>query len=444
MDYPKSVPGVGLVNGKFVDENTATGQVGSLIPCSWGNAITDELLNVIRAGGEEPVEGEHDQLVAAIRAIVLDTIPEEEIRTTLDAYGITDAYTKDVTYTKTEIEDRLKNLSELPVDVADLALEVQRLRGLTITTTHKKLSVSTTGTSSIVTLKAEKLIIGGDGAAQAVKNIDLSLNMLAVGLGGLDAGVVAASSCYGVWVATNGEAVAATAALMPILQGATTLGSPIITGLPSTASMRVGMQFSSAVFPWGVTIKSIDSANKITANQSALATVAVDNLRFVYEPVLPVGYVASRFSAFFTDSSASKFPLAYAQWNRLVRLRPAAGTNVATLPSLAGGGQGNPSHSPVFVPVALGAFVPPTALKISLTIYGYLTNSSVIAAPNPGHYGLTSTPISASPLHLSQGSTAGGTHVATSGEMVPERGYIYYASNAGNTGLVLGGWEDDV
>lgn len=115
MDYPKSVPGVGLVDGKFIDENTTTGQVGSLIPCGWGNAVTDELLNVIRAGGEEPVEGEHDQLVAAIRAIVLDTIPEEEIRTTLAAYGITDAYTKAVTYTKTEIEDLLKNLSALPV-----------------------------------------------------------------------------------------------------------------------------------------------------------------------------------------------------------------------------------------------------------------------------------------------------------------------------------------
>ena len=115
MDYPKSVPGVGLVNGKFIDENTTTGQVGSLIPCGWGNAVTDELLNVIRAGGEEPVEGENDQLVAAIRAIVLDTIPEEEIRTTLAAYGITDAYTKEATYTKTEIEDLLKNLSALPV-----------------------------------------------------------------------------------------------------------------------------------------------------------------------------------------------------------------------------------------------------------------------------------------------------------------------------------------
>ena len=125
MDYPKSVPGVGLVDGKFIDENTTTGQVGSLIPCSWGNAVTDELLNVIRAGGEDPVEGENDQMVAAIRAIVRDSIPSEQIRSTLAEYGITDAYTK------TEIEDLLGKLSGLinqgNIDIAALALAVQNM-----------------------------------------------------------------------------------------------------------------------------------------------------------------------------------------------------------------------------------------------------------------------------------------------------------------------------
>lgn len=115
MDYPKSVPNVGLVNGKFVDENTTTGQVGSLIPSTWGNGVTDELLNVIRAGGKQPAESENDQLLAAIKAIVRDSIPPEKIRTTLAEYGITDAYTKSVTYTKAEVEALLKNMSALPV-----------------------------------------------------------------------------------------------------------------------------------------------------------------------------------------------------------------------------------------------------------------------------------------------------------------------------------------
>ncbi|WOE80816.1 phage tail protein [Pseudomonas protegens] len=115
MDYPKSVPSVGLVNGRFVDENPVTGQVGSLISSQWGNAVTDELLNVIRAGGKAPAEAEHDQLLAAIKAIVRDSIPPEKIRATLADYGITDAYTKSVTYTKAEIEALLKNMSALPV-----------------------------------------------------------------------------------------------------------------------------------------------------------------------------------------------------------------------------------------------------------------------------------------------------------------------------------------
>ncbi|MGD9759114.1 MAG: hypothetical protein AB7U71_16500 [Comamonas sp.] len=70
MDYPKSVPGVGLVGGKFVDENAATGQQGSLIPSAWGNAVTEEISNVIKDGGDEPVEGDVSQLQKAIRKIV--------------------------------------------------------------------------------------------------------------------------------------------------------------------------------------------------------------------------------------------------------------------------------------------------------------------------------------------------------------------------------------
>lgn len=69
MDYPKSVANVGLVNGKFVDENTATGVVGSLIPSVWGNAVTDEIIAVIAAAGISPVEGQLDQLLTAIRQI---------------------------------------------------------------------------------------------------------------------------------------------------------------------------------------------------------------------------------------------------------------------------------------------------------------------------------------------------------------------------------------
>ena len=68
MDYPKSVPGVGLLNGKFVDENPVAGTPGSLIPATWGNAVTQEILNVIKSAGLVPDEASTTQLLQAIQS----------------------------------------------------------------------------------------------------------------------------------------------------------------------------------------------------------------------------------------------------------------------------------------------------------------------------------------------------------------------------------------
>ena len=70
MDYPKSVAGVGLVNGKFIDENEQTGQQGSLIPALWGNDVTDEILAVQVAGGQVPDETKTNQLLLAIQKLI--------------------------------------------------------------------------------------------------------------------------------------------------------------------------------------------------------------------------------------------------------------------------------------------------------------------------------------------------------------------------------------
>jgi len=70
MDYPKKVPGIGLVDGKFVDEDAISGKPGSLIPCKWGNSVTDEVLNVVRAAGIEPDEESVVQLRDAIISLI--------------------------------------------------------------------------------------------------------------------------------------------------------------------------------------------------------------------------------------------------------------------------------------------------------------------------------------------------------------------------------------
>lgn len=68
MDYPISVPGVGLVGGKFTDGDPLLSQQASLDPAAWANAVTDELLNVIIAAGLTPNEAQTNQLLLAIQS----------------------------------------------------------------------------------------------------------------------------------------------------------------------------------------------------------------------------------------------------------------------------------------------------------------------------------------------------------------------------------------
>lgn len=74
MDYPRSLPGTGLVNGKFVDENPLTGAIGSLIPAQWGNAVSEEVLNVIQSAGLVADEHDNTQLKIAIERKITQSV----------------------------------------------------------------------------------------------------------------------------------------------------------------------------------------------------------------------------------------------------------------------------------------------------------------------------------------------------------------------------------
>jgi hypothetical protein len=77
LDYPKSVPSIGLVNGRFVDENPLSGTPGSLIPATWGNSVTQEILGVVQAAGLTPNEASNNQLLGALRSPALfQTAPQ--------------------------------------------------------------------------------------------------------------------------------------------------------------------------------------------------------------------------------------------------------------------------------------------------------------------------------------------------------------------------------
>jgi len=75
MDFPKSVPGVGLVDNQFVDEDEVNGTPGSLIPAKWGNDVTKEILGVLDEAGIAPDEDNPEQLRHAVVAIVDKVAP---------------------------------------------------------------------------------------------------------------------------------------------------------------------------------------------------------------------------------------------------------------------------------------------------------------------------------------------------------------------------------
>lgn len=184
MDYPKSMPGVGLVNGKFIDENTTTGQVGSLIPSSWGDAVTDEILAVIQAAGLDPDEHDNTQLVQAIGLLLSEATPEA----TATVLGLVKQASKQ------EAEDGMddkKSMSALRVHQA-IAKKAPAAAVVVSTAASKVLSagdlglvlVASTAGATAITLPASNAALGIRDVI--IRRVDNGGNRLTVAATGTD------------------------------------------------------------------------------------------------------------------------------------------------------------------------------------------------------------------------------------------------------------------
>lgn len=294
MDYPKSVPNVGLVNGKFIDENTVTGAVGSLIPAAWGSAVTDELLAVITASGLEPDERDLKQLSSAISRII--DRAQHGVLTDIGAAG---AYAA---------------VNPIPLTALPSTGHVQRVRIANANPGASTYEPDGLAAKPIYGLGLQPLQ-GGEllpGVATFVYLVQAGVNagngawILVESLGGAFPVAPATQSRHALslgqasalfaaqpgeveWFATmtpppthlaaNGSAVSRTTyanlfnALTAQPTGSVTSGSKSITGVVNPSAMWVGMPISGPGIPAGTTVAAV-AAGTITLSVNATATTA--------------------------------------------------------------------------------------------------------------------------------------------------------------------------
>lgn len=155
-------------------------------------------------------------------------------------------------------------------------------------------------------------------------------------------------------------------------------------------------------------------------------------------PTLPSGYTMwARTGAVRADTN--KVLLYTLQYDRSVKYVVAAGSNVAGPLVMASG-----TSIAAGTAVAVGAFVPPTAAKIQISVLGgNMYNGSWISAGPSAAYTFGST--MNTPIGFYYSYTNGGNNFAVTAEFILESSNIYWAASTNNTSyLYATGWEDNL
>lgn len=180
------------------------------------------------------------------------------------------------------------------------------------------LKSSATGTSALVTITADEIILeGSPGSYLTVRAVNITaLSAAGSGANGLDTGTSTASTWYSVWVISNG----------------------------TTTAGLLSLSATAPTMPSGYTFKA------------------------------RVGWVR-------TDPSANKYPLSYIQFGKSFRYKVSAGSNVTSLPSPASGVQGN-TATPTWQTVAMANFAPSTAALWDILVVTVTSGVTMVAPNN--------------------------------------------------------------
>jgi hypothetical protein len=276
------------------------------------------------------------------------------------------------------------NLSDLNnLATARTNLGVQNAVEAGIQGAFSNLKLSSTGLSSTVTITADNVCVKNSSNFQVVlNNVNIpTLSLSSSGSNGLDTGVSASNTWYSVWVIWNG----------------------------TTTAGLLSLSATSPTLPSGYTHKA------------------------------RVGWIR-------TDATANKFPLSFVQNGNKVQYKIAPGSNLLARPVAASGVVGAWSATtPTYAAVSVVNFVPPTAVKVALTLAGKYANgttSNANIAPNASYSGVSSSNPPVASL-----SAAGGTSAAQDAvycEMTLESTNVYACIQSTGGAIIISGWEDSL
>lgn len=247
------------------------------------------------------------------------------------------------------------------------------------------LKVSTTGTSAVVTVTADALVLQSPSSGLSATLLGVSLTASTGAASGtinsLDTGSWAYSTLYNIFVVTKADGT----------------GSGILFSTSATS------------------------------------------------PTMPTGYAAGMFArvgTVRTQSATNYNPLGIIQKGRSVTFKIASGTNVTTPFALISGIQGSPS-APTWVSASLTGIIPVTASKVSGVLYGTAqTTGAAMVAPSNG-YGPYSSSTNPPPVFIAGGSGAWSPNQKF--EFVLESMNLYYAAQTNSGyGVVITGYEDNL